>query len=97
MDSIDTDKNGMINYNEFVAACLENSIMQNEKYLKHVFQSFDKDKSGKISKKEFKEILEEAGVTQLPGKAIDELVESCDRNKDGEIDYMEFLESMKLN
>jgi hypothetical protein len=24
-------------------------------------------------------------------------VESCDRNKDGEIDYMEFLESMKLN
>lgn len=29
MDSIDTDKNGMINYNEFVACCLENSILHN--------------------------------------------------------------------
>ncbi len=91
MDSIDTDKNGMINYNEFVAACLENSILQHEKYLKYVFQSFDKDKSGQISKKEFKEILEEAGVTHFSGKLIDDIVESCDKNKDGEIDYLEFL------
>ena len=88
MDSIDTDKNGMINYNEFVACGLENSILHNEKYLKYVFQSFDKDKSGKISKKEFKEILEEAGVTQLSGKLIDELVEACDKDKDGEINYL---------
>jgi Ca2+-binding EF-hand superfamily protein len=51
MDSIDTDKNGMINYNEFVACCLESSITQNEKYLKYVFENFDKDHSGKISKK----------------------------------------------
>jgi Ca2+-binding EF-hand superfamily protein len=61
-----------------------------------VFQSFDKDRSGKISKKEFKEILEETGMTQISGKLIDDLVETCDRNKDGEIDYLEFLETMKL-
>lgn len=48
-----------------------------------MFQSFDKDKSGKISKREFKEILEEAGVEQLSGKLIDELVEDCDKDKDG--------------
>jgi hypothetical protein len=29
MDSIDTDKNGKINYNEFVACCLENSVLHN--------------------------------------------------------------------
>lgn len=96
MDSIDTDKNGKINYNEFVAACLQNSVLHNEKYLKYVFQSFDKDKSGKISKKEFKEILTEAGVTQISGKLIDDLVETCDKDKDGEINYLEFLETMKL-
>lgn len=62
---------------------MENSILQNEKYLKYVFQSFDKDKSGKISKKEFKEILEEAGVQQLSGRLIDDLVEDCDKDKDG--------------
>ena len=57
--------------------------MHNEKYLKYVFQEFDKDKSGKISKKEFKELLEEAGVTHVSGRLIDELVEACDKNKDG--------------
>jgi Ca2+-binding EF-hand superfamily protein len=70
--------------------------MHNEKYLKYVFQSFDKDRSGKISKKEFKEILEEAGVQQISGKLIDELVEAVDKDKDGEINYIEFLETMKL-
>jgi len=27
IDSIDTDRNGKINYNEFIASCLENSIL----------------------------------------------------------------------
>ena len=48
-----------------------------------MFQSFDKDRSGKISKKEFKEILEEAGVQQISGRLIDDLVEDCDKDKDG--------------
>ena len=96
MDSIDTDKNGRINYNEFIACCLQNSVLQNEKYLNYVFQSFDKDKSGKISKKEFKEILTEAGVTQISGRMLDDLVNSCDKDNDGEINYMQFLETMKL-
>ena len=36
-------------------------------------------------------------MTHISGKLIDELVENSDRNKDGEIDYLEFLETMKLN
>ncbi len=64
--------------------------------MKYVFQSFDKDRSGKISKKEFKDILTEAGVTQISGRLIDDLVETCDKDKDGEINYLEFLETMKL-
>lgn len=34
-------------------------------------------------------------MTQISGKVIDELVESCDRNHDGEIDYNEFIETMR--
>lgn len=33
LDFIDTDKNGKINYSEFLACCLESSLLQNEMYL----------------------------------------------------------------
>ena len=56
--------------------------------MNYVFQSFDKDKSGKISKKEFKDILTEAGVTQISGRMLDDLVNSCDKDNDGEINYI---------
>ena len=64
--------------------------------MRYVFQSFDKDKSGKISSKEFSEILNEAGLTQISGHLVEDLIESCDKDNDGEIDYVEFLESMKI-
>ena len=31
--SIDTDRNGKINYNEFIAMCIDEAIMSNENYL----------------------------------------------------------------
>ena len=41
-------------------------------------------------------MLEEAGVEQISGKLIDDLVEASDKDKDGEINYLEFLETMRL-
>lgn len=50
IEYVDTDKNGKINYSEFLACCLESSMMQTEAYLEYVFKELDVDRSGKISK-----------------------------------------------
>lgn len=48
---IDTDKNGKINYTEFISSCLENSVVLKEENLKAAFKLLDKDGNGKIEKK----------------------------------------------
>ena len=49
---MDLDKNGKINYNEFVATMLGDDYSQKKDYLDYIFNYFDADKNGKISHKE---------------------------------------------
>lgn len=57
-----------------------------------MFRSFDRDNSGTISKKEFKEILESSNIAnEVLGAFIDEIMKDCDKDEDGEINYREFL------
>ena len=63
-DEIDTDGNGKINYNEFVASCLEASQIQNEEYLEYIFKNIDVDKNGKISVAEISQIMVEKELGQ---------------------------------
>jgi Ca2+-binding EF-hand superfamily protein len=93
IDYVDTDKNGKINYSEFLTCCLESSLLQTEQYLEYVFKELDEDKSGKISKEEIKRIFEEANLSVSCN--VDKIIQECDKNSDGEIDYKEFLEAMK--
>lgn len=85
MDYIDTDKNGKINYSEFLTCCLESSLMQTELYLDFIFKEIDQDKSGKISASEIKRIFNENSIDT--GRDVDKIIKECDKNNDGEIDY----------
>lgn len=96
LDHIDTDRNGKINYNEFLACCLETSFLQNEAYLQYIFKGLDSDNSGKISKQEIKKVLNEVNINNTSAAFIDKVIDGCDKNGDGEIDYLEFLEAMGL-
>lgn len=57
LQSIDTDHNGKINYNEFIAICIDEAIINNDNYLRFVFNAFDLNHDGKIQKEEFQLIL----------------------------------------
>jgi Ca2+-binding EF-hand superfamily protein len=47
---MDMDKNGKINFNEFVASCMNNDFYCQKEYLDYLFSCFDTDGNGKISK-----------------------------------------------
>jgi len=42
LDKLDTNKNGYIDYTEFIAGCLKSKIYLKEELLKRTFQYFDK-------------------------------------------------------
>ena len=90
-NQIDTDKSGSIEYTEFISACIEKNVYLNEERLREAFSLFDSDKSGKISRNEIEKVLK-LGVNS---KEIDAIMAKHDTNKDGEIDFKEFLEMMK--
>jgi calcium-dependent protein kinase len=89
--SIDTDNSGNIEYTEFISASIEKNIYLKEEKLKEAFKLFDADGSGKISRAEIEKILH----MDKHSKEIDAIMAKHDINKDGEIDFQEFLTMMK--
>ena len=87
---IDTNKSEKIEYNEFLAACLDQKIYLREENLLNAFIRLDLDGSGKISKKEIKKVLNDEVNKEL----LDKIIQEFDLNSDGEIDYREFIEGM---
>ena len=92
-NSIDTDKNGIIDYTEFLSASINgNNEIISKKTLKDTFKLLDKDNSGKISKNNMIKVLK---LENLNEKIVDNYIKKYDINKDGEIDYNEFLDMME--
>jgi calcium-dependent protein kinase len=92
-NSIDTDKSGMIDYTEFLSASINgNNEILSKKTLKDTFKLLDNDNSGKISKNNIMNVLK---LENLNEKIIDNYINKYDLNKDGEIDYNEFLNVME--
>ena len=89
--TIDTDNSGVINYTEFLAASIDKRIYLQEDKLRDAFKLFDADGNGKISRAEIGKILH----LDKNSKEMDNILVKLDTNKDGEIDFEEFINMMK--
>ena len=91
---IDVDKNGKIDYTEFLAATIQKyNYLRNER-LFETFCMFDKDNSGQITKDE---ILKALNADRNQEKEIEKYINAVDKNGDGKVDYKEFLQLMGQN
>ena len=79
---IDANQNGMIDYTEFIAACLQSYNYLKENHLRSAFSYFDKDGNGTISPEELRQCLQSDDFT-LSDDQVDQLLEGVDKNKDG--------------
>ena len=89
--SIDTDNSGCIEYTEFISASLDKSMYLQEEKLREAFNMFDTDKSGSIEVGEIARIL---GMDKN-SKEMVKMLDKYDTNKDGQIDFQEFIQMMK--
>ena len=79
--SCDTDKNGFVNYTEFLTAALDWQHLLNKELLEQAFRIFDRDNSGTITKDELKAILK--GEEAMGDEVWDMLLSQADKNGDG--------------
>ncbi|CAN1315177.1 Calcium-dependent protein kinase 29 [Linum perenne] len=93
MDAADVDKNGTIDYVEFVTATMHRHRLEKEEHLFEAFQYFDKDNSGYITRDELRHAMSEYGMGDEA--TIDEVIDDVDTDKDGRINYEEFVAMMR--
>ena len=93
VQSMDMDGSGELDYEEFIAATLSTAKMENEDNLARAFAYFDKDNSGYISRLEVQKVITDFGLDREFGD-VNDFMEAADTNKDGKIDYDEFLAVM---
>ena len=82
LKSMDMDKNGKINFNEFVASMLPDDYCLRKDYLDYIFRYFDKDCNGKIGKQELHEQIAKMGL-ELPMRVVEDIMKEADKDKDG--------------
>ncbi|KAH0680672.1 hypothetical protein KY284_021757 [Solanum tuberosum] len=93
MDAADVDNSGTIDYIEFITATMHRHKLEREENLYKAFQFFDKDSSGFITRDELRHAMEEYGMGDEA--TIDEILDDVDTNKDGLINYEEFVAMMR--
>ncbi|XP_071504182.1 serine/threonine-protein phosphatase with EF-hands 2-like [Diadema antillarum] len=75
------------------------TIYRNKNALETIFRVMDKDHSGSISMDEFQDacqLLSKHIGSNIPPETVKDMAQSIDINKDGNIDFNEFLEAFRL-
>ena len=94
VNEVDLDGNGTIEFDEFLYM-MSRQMREGdtEEEIKDAFRVFDKDGDGKISAAELTHIMKHLGEP-LSQEEVDEMIAQADTNKDGIIDYGEFVHLM---
>lgn len=94
MHSIDKDRNGFVDYQEFISAAISKASLANRENLASAFRTFDRDQSGLISVEELKCVFESAESKKDAGLWV-EIMREVDKNGDNMISFEEFAEVMQ--
>ena len=90
---LDGDKNGYIECEEFLRACIDKKEVLNDEYLKYAFKFLDKENKGLLNAQQINSAFL-AGENKLFEAAIDKVINDLDQDNDGMINFEEFKQLM---
>ncbi|CAL5207698.1 unnamed protein product [Lathyrus oleraceus] len=93
MEASDVDKDGYLDFGEFVAISIHLRNISHDEHLLRAFQFFDKNESGYIELEELCNAL--ADEIDKNSEVINAIMHDVDTDKDGKISYIEFAAMMK--
>ncbi|KAG4154876.1 hypothetical protein ERO13_D03G079900v2 [Gossypium hirsutum] len=93
MEAADFDGNGAIDYIEFITATMHMNRTEREDHLYTAFQYFDENNSGFITMEELEQALRKYNMGDE--KTIKEIIAEVDTDRDGRINYDEFVAMMR--
>lgn len=94
INKIDNDKNGIIDFSEFVMMMSKKaSHVNSESELIEAFKVFDKDGNGFITSQELRHVMTNLGE-KITQEEADGMIKEADLDGDGRIDYEEFVKMM---
>ena len=89
LSQVDVDGSGFIDYSEFMRASMNRRKYASQEYLQVAFRRFDVDGCGKISAKDLETVL--GSGNEETEAFVHAIIAEADFNKDGEIDFTEFM------
>ena len=96
IDNLDYANNDKINYSEFIAATLDirKIVRMDEGKLVGIFNSFDVDNTGYISRENLKIAFSKFG-REITDEDMDEAMKKHDKKKNDQIDFQEFKDMLE--
>ncbi|KAI3716660.1 hypothetical protein L1987_67684 [Smallanthus sonchifolius] len=94
MESADVDRDGTLDFGEFVAVALHLKRTANDEHLHKAFEFFDRNQTGYIEVGELCQALSDEGENTNE-EVITAIMHDVDINKDGRISYEEFALMMR--
>lgn len=95
MKELDKDNSGEIDFDEFISYMKSIKVQEElneEDIVIRAFQTFDENKDDVISIEEFRHILCNLGQDRFSQEECDEIFKEADLNKDGVLNYREFVQ-----
>ena len=93
-NSMDAGNKGMIDYSEFLAACLNRRIYMDEDKIQDAFRRFDLTGTGKIEASDLKQILDRENLITNE-ETWEDIIAEADRDNDGAINFQDFFTMMQ--
>jgi len=85
LEKIDINKNGSIDFTEFLMTNLEKDDVISEEKLMSAFKLFDVDGNGSISVEEICAVLFGSTITEENKKSIEQIISEIDEDNNGEV------------